>query len=87
MRISNSIEPLKIVRHAILIVAVIAAVVTPTPDATTMLLFMVPMVLLYFIGIGFAAIMTRKQDAATILLFMASTLVLSLIFLIRFRKR
>ena len=39
-------------RYAILIIAVIAAIITPTPDALTMLIFMAPMVGLYFLGIG-----------------------------------
>jgi len=42
----------KNLRYAILIIAIIAAIVTPTPDATTMLVFMAPMIALYFIGIG-----------------------------------
>src|SRR6202158_3770152 len=31
-------------RYAVLIIAVVAAIITPTPDATTMLIFMAPMV-------------------------------------------
>lgn len=38
-------------RYVTLIVAVLAAVVTPTPDAITMLLFMAPMIVLYFLSI------------------------------------
>jgi len=48
---------------------VVAAIVTPTPDATTMLVFMAPMVGLYFLGIGVAALVVRhkaKQKAAAI---------------------
>src|ERR1019366_1301704 len=48
-------------RYAVWIIAVIAAIVTPTPDATTMLVFMAPMVLLYFVGIGVAAMVVRKK--------------------------
>src|ERR1017187_200266 len=48
-------------RYAILIIAVIAAIVTPTPDATTMLVFMAPMILLYFVGIGVAAMVVRNK--------------------------
>src|SRR4029077_8709345 len=51
----------KNIRYAILIIAVVAAIVTPTPDATTMLVFMAPMVLLYFIGIGVAAMVVRNK--------------------------
>jgi sec-independent protein translocase protein TatC len=38
-------------RYALLLITVAAAIVTPTPDATTMLIFMAPMVVLYFIGV------------------------------------
>jgi len=52
----------KNLRYAILIIAVIAAVVTPTPDAMTMLVFMAPMVGLYFIGIAVAALVVRNKE-------------------------
>src|SRR5262249_55903610 len=48
-------------RYAILIIAVVAAIVTPTPDATTMLVFMMPMIALYFIGIAVSALAVRKK--------------------------
>lgn len=51
----------KNVRYAILIIAVVAAIVTPTPDATTMLVFMAPMVALYFLGIGVAYMVVRSK--------------------------
>jgi sec-independent protein translocase protein TatC len=51
----------KNVRYAILIIAVVAAIVTPTPDATTMLVFMAPMVGLYFVGIGVAWMVVRNK--------------------------
>ncbi len=51
-------------RYAILIIAVVAAIITPTPDATTMLVFMAPMVALYFIGIGVAALVVRRKAKA-----------------------
>ena len=51
-------------RYAILVIAVVAAIITPTPDAQTMLIFMAPMVILYFVGIGVsAAVVRRKQKA------------------------
>jgi sec-independent protein translocase protein TatC len=49
-------------RYAILIIAVVAAVVTPTPDAMTMLIFMMPMVVLYFVGIIVSAVVVRKRN-------------------------
>jgi sec-independent protein translocase protein TatC len=51
----------KNLRYAILIITVIAAIVTPTPDATTMLVFMSPMIGLYFLGIGVSYLVFRKK--------------------------
>ena len=50
------------IRYAILVIAIVAAIITPTPDATTMLIFMAPMLLLYFVGIAVSAIVVRKRD-------------------------
>jgi sec-independent protein translocase protein TatC len=50
------------VRYAILVISIVAAVVTPSPDAMTMLIFMAPMVALYFVGIGVSAITVRKRE-------------------------
>ena len=49
-------------RYAILIITVAAAIVTPTPDATTMLIFMAPMIGLYFLGIAVSAVVTRRRE-------------------------
>jgi sec-independent protein translocase protein TatC len=38
-------------RYAILVIAVLAAVITPTPDPFNMLLVMAPLIVLYEIGI------------------------------------
>lgn len=48
-------------RYAILIIAVVAAIITPTPDAQTMLIFMLPMVALYFVGIAVSASVVKKK--------------------------
>jgi len=49
-------------RYAIAIISVVAAIVTPTPDATTMLVFMAPMIGLYFLGIAVSAVVTRRRE-------------------------
>jgi sec-independent protein translocase protein TatC len=54
---------LKNFRYAMLIITVVAAIVTPTPDATTMLIFMAPMVLLYFAGILVSHLVLRRKQA------------------------
>ncbi|HEV2489968.1 MAG TPA: twin-arginine translocase subunit TatC [Candidatus Acidoferrales bacterium] len=48
-------------RYAILVITIVAAIVTPTPDATTMLVFMAPMVGLYFLGIGVSWMVYRRK--------------------------
>lgn len=50
-------------KYAILIIFIVAAVITPTPDVTTQCVFAVPMVLLYLLGIAVAWIF-RKREAA-----------------------
>jgi sec-independent protein translocase protein TatC len=50
------------IRYAILVIAIVAAIITPTPDATTMLIFMAPMIGLYFIGIAVSAVAVRKKN-------------------------
>jgi sec-independent protein translocase protein TatC len=48
-------------RYAILVIAVVAAVAAP-PDTLSMLIFMAPMVGLYFIGIAVSAVVTNKRN-------------------------
>jgi len=48
-------------RIAIVIIAVVAAAVTPTVDPVNMGLVMAPMILLYFFGIGLAAFAERTR--------------------------
>jgi sec-independent protein translocase protein TatC len=48
-------------RYAILVIAIASAVAAP-PDALSMLIFMVPMVVLYFVSIGVSAMVVRKKE-------------------------
>ena len=48
-------------RYAILVIAIASAVAAP-PDALSMLIFMIPMVMLYFISIGVSAMVVRKKE-------------------------
>jgi sec-independent protein translocase protein TatC len=55
-------------KYAILAITVVAAIVTPTPDALTMLLVMGVMLALYFLGVGISWLALRnraRQAAAT----------------------
>jgi sec-independent protein translocase protein TatC len=50
-------------RYAILIIFIIAAVVTPTPDVFNMMLFAVPMCLLFYVGVfaGYLLVLHREN--------------------------
>jgi sec-independent protein translocase protein TatC len=49
-------------RYAILAITVLAAFITPTPDIVNLLIFAVPMILLYFIGVfaGYLLVLSRE---------------------------
>jgi sec-independent protein translocase protein TatC len=49
-------------RYAILAIVIAAAIITPTPDVFNLMLFAVPMCLLYFVGVfaGLALVMRRE---------------------------
>ena len=51
-------------RHAIVVILIVAAVVTPTTDPFTMGVFSVPMLVLYEISIWIAAVAKRRRTAA-----------------------
>jgi len=48
-------------RYAILVITILAAVLTPTPDALTMLVFMGVLVALYFVGVGVSWLVVRRR--------------------------
>jgi sec-independent protein translocase protein TatC len=50
-------------RYAMLIITIAAAALCPTPDATTMLIFMIPMVLLYFVSVAVSWFVVRGKRA------------------------
>jgi sec-independent protein translocase protein TatC len=54
---------LKNFRYAMLVITILAAVAAPTPDATTMLIFMAALVLLYLIGVIVSYFVVRKKRA------------------------
>jgi sec-independent protein translocase protein TatC len=49
-------------RYALLVITILAAVLTPTPDALTMIFFMSVLVALYFIGVGVSWVVVRKRN-------------------------
>jgi sec-independent protein translocase protein TatC len=48
-------------RYAVLIIFIISAIITPTPDIMTMCVFAAPMLVLYLIGIGVAFMVHPKR--------------------------
>lgn len=52
---------LKNFRYAILVICIVAAVVTPTADALTMMVFAAPMLMLYVVGIVVAWFFGKKK--------------------------
>ncbi len=58
------VTPRFLMRHfrwAVLIIFVMAAVVTPTPDVVNLLLFAMPTIVLYLLGVGAAALVGRRD--------------------------
>ncbi len=51
-------------RYAVLLIAIIAAVVTPTTDVVTMGVFMAPMLALYVVGIGVSFVVAQRRAKA-----------------------
>jgi len=51
-------------RYAVLVIAILAAIVTPTTDILTMAIFMAPMLILYLLSIGVCAVVVRKRRKA-----------------------
>jgi sec-independent protein translocase protein TatC len=49
-------------RYAVLVIAILAAVVTPTTDILTMMIFMAPMLVLYLLSIGVSAAVVSKRE-------------------------
>jgi sec-independent protein translocase protein TatC len=49
-------------RYAILAIFIIAAIVTPTPDAFNLMLFAVPMCLLFYIGIFASYLLVLRRE-------------------------
>jgi sec-independent protein translocase protein TatC len=49
-------------KYAILVITIVAAIVTPTPDAVTMLLVMGVMTALYFVGVAVSWAVVRRRE-------------------------
>jgi len=49
-------------RYALLVITILAAVLTPTPDALTMLGFMLVLIALYFVGVAVSWVVVRRRN-------------------------
>ncbi|MBL0341422.1 MAG: twin-arginine translocase subunit TatC [Bacteroidetes bacterium] len=49
-------------RHSMVVILIIAAVITPSPDITSQILVAIPLFLLYEISIGVSAIVARNKE-------------------------
>jgi sec-independent protein translocase protein TatC len=49
-------------RYAILAIVIVAAIITPTPDFFNLMLFALPMCLLYFVGVFAAHLLVLKRE-------------------------
>jgi sec-independent protein translocase protein TatC len=72
---------LKHSRYAILIIFIIAAVVTPTPDAFNLMLFAIPMCLLFFVGVFASYLLVRKREGRPFPWRTAMTIVIGVLIL------
>ena len=61
MGITNARFLLRNLRYAVLIIFIVAAIITPTPDVPTLMVFAAPMLLLYLVGILVAWMFGRKR--------------------------
>ena len=50
-------------KYAVLLIFIVAAVLSPTPDAITQCIYAGPMVILYLISIGVAFVFGRRRKA------------------------
>jgi sec-independent protein translocase protein TatC len=58
------VTPRFLIRHfrwAVLLIFVAAALITPTPDVVNLMLFALPTILLYLLGVGAAALVVKKK--------------------------
>src|ERR1700676_4786429 len=71
-------------RYAILAIVIVAAIITPTPDFFNLMLFAVPMCLLFFVGVFFGYLLVLRREGKQfpwkpMLLILLSTLVIAAI--------
>jgi len=53
-------------RYAILAIVIVAAIITPTPDVFNLMLFAIPMCLLYFVGVFAGLVLVMRREGRTV---------------------
>jgi sec-independent protein translocase protein TatC len=53
-------------RYAILAIVIAAAIITPTPDVFNLMLFAIPMCLLYFVGVFAGLLLVMRREGRTV---------------------
>jgi sec-independent protein translocase protein TatC len=53
-------------RYAILAIVIVAAIITPTPDVFNLMLFAIPMCLLYFVGVFSGLLLVMRREGRRI---------------------
>jgi len=62
LRIASPRFLLRHSRYAILIIVILAAIITPTPDAINLTIFAAPMILLYFVGVFASYLLVLRRE-------------------------
>jgi sec-independent protein translocase protein TatC len=62
LRLASPRFLLKHSRYAVLIIVIVAAIVTPTPDVVNLMIFAVPMCALYFVGVFLGYLIVLKRE-------------------------
>jgi sec-independent protein translocase protein TatC len=65
LRLASPSFLLKHSRYAILAITILAAVITPSPDFLNMMLFAVPMCLLFFLGVFASYLLVLRREHRT----------------------
>jgi sec-independent protein translocase protein TatC len=63
LRIASPAFLIRHARYAVLAIVIVAAIITPTPDVFNLMLFSVPMVLLFFVGVfaSYLLVLSREK--------------------------
>src|SRR5271155_646319 len=75
-------------RYAILAIVIAAAIITPTPDVFNLMLFAIPMVALYFVGVfcGYALVLRREGKRIpwkpVLLIFIITLVVVAILYFV-----